>query len=82
MRYIDLFGGIGGFRLGIEKATEGKWKCVWYCYNDKYAVQTYNRNFNENYAPADIREVGTESIPDFDILCAGFPCQAFSIAGK
>jgi len=82
MRFIDLFGGVGGFRLGIENATNGKWKCVWYCDNDKYAVQVYNKNFNENWKPTDIRTVKPEDIPDFDMLCAGFPCQAFSIAGK
>ncbi len=135
IRYIDLFGGVGGFRLGIERANnsqetqsqrdkesrtdssnlnrklptqrrskssngfnekwfEGwnyviqeKWKkprftCVFYNDIDKYAVQTYNKNFKENYKPTDIRTIKTDSIPDFDLLCAGFPCQAFSIAGK
>jgi len=81
LRFIDLFGGIGGFRLGLEKANQ-RFRCVWYCDNNKYAVQVYNKKFKENYMPTDIREVETRSIPDFDLLCAGFPCQSFSVAGK
>ena len=149
IRYIDLFGGVGGFRLGIERAEsslkkqiqvqrgkgcdketsdiendtkpiirerttnkeggestfsennlqprgdksddEGgtrrcnkntRFKCVWYNDFDKYAIQTYNKNFKENHEATDIRTIKTSEIPNFDFLCAGFPCQAFSIAGK
>ena len=105
IRFIDLFGGIGGFRHGLEKAggcrqekelskqggrnticksnkRQYSFNCVWYCDKDKYAVQTYNKNFRENYEPTDITTVKPETIPDFDMLCAGFPCQAFSVAGK
>ena len=82
MKYIDLFGGIGGFSYGIEQATKGKWECVWYCDNDKYAVQTYNKNYGENYEATDITTVKTTDIPDHDCICGGFPCQTFSIAGK
>jgi len=81
IRFIDMFGGIGGFRYGLEQASD-MFECVWYCDIDKYAVQTYNKNFGENYESTDIREVKIEDIPEFDMLCAGFPCQAFSIAGK
>jgi DNA (cytosine-5)-methyltransferase 1 len=81
MRYIDLFGGIGGFRLGIERAKPD-WKCVWYCDIDKYAVQIYNSRFGEKYEARDIREVDEKEIPEHDLLCGGFPCQSFSIAGK
>jgi len=81
IRFIDLFGGIGGFRLGLERASP-RFKCVWYCDNDKYAVQVYNKQFNEYHKPTDIRKVKTNEIPEFDMLCGGFPCQAFSIAGK
>ena len=133
IKYADLFGGVGGFRLGIERATNKKslqqgtrssshlqskrnstdsegdaWKnnknntttrksqngkrwnssntnggelshklpdttCVFYCDNDKYAVQTYNKNFKENWKPTDIRTIKADSIPDFDMLCGGFP---------
>jgi DNA (cytosine-5)-methyltransferase 1 len=81
IRFIDLFGGIGGFRYGLEKASD-RYKCVWYCDNDKYAVQVYNKNYNEKWEATDIREIPALCIPDFDLLCAGFPCQAFSVAGK
>lgn len=80
LRFIDLFGGIGGFRLGIEKATN--WKCVWYNDNNKFAVEVYNKNFGENYEAEDIRNVHESKIPECDLICAGFPCQSFSIAGK
>jgi len=82
MKYIDLFGGIGGFRYGVEQATEEEWECVWYNDYDKYAVQTYNKNYGTNYKPTDITKVKTEDIPDHDCICGGFPCQTFSIAGK
>jgi DNA (cytosine-5)-methyltransferase 1 len=81
IRVADLFGGIGGFRLGLEKASK-RFKTVWYCDKDKYAVQTYNKNFKEQWKPTDITKVSETDIPDFDLLCAGFPCQSFSIAGK
>jgi len=82
MRYIDLFGGIGGFSYGIKKATEGNWHCVGYYDNDKYAVQTYNKNFGTSYEATDITTVSSDKIPEHDLLIAGFPCQSFSIAGK
>jgi len=80
LRFIDLFGGIGGFRLGIEKATN--WKCVWYNDNNKYAVQVYNKNFGENYEARDIRDIHEREIPKSDLICAGFPCQSYTLAGK
>lgn len=81
MKYLDLYGGIGGFRLGIERATRD-WKCVWYCDIDKYATKVYNRNFSENNAPSDVRKIPAGSIPEHDLICAGYPCQAFSLAGR
>lgn len=76
-RFIDLFAGIGGFRIGLEKAGG---KCVFSCEWDKYAQQTYKAWFNDDPV-GDIREIEPASIPDHDILTAGFPCQPFSIAG-
>jgi len=81
IRFIDLFGGIGGFRLGLQKASD-RFECVWYNDNNKYAVKIYNKRFGEKYEAKDIRKIKTEEIPDFDMLCAGFPCQSFSIAGR
>jgi len=81
IRYVDLFGGIGGFRLGIEKAKI-KAKCVLYSDIDKFATKVYNKNFKEDYKPTDIRKIKARDLPEFDLLCGGFPCQAFSIAGK
>ncbi|MCC5945461.1 MAG: DNA cytosine methyltransferase [Bernardetiaceae bacterium] len=78
--FIDLFAGIGGFRLAFQNLGG---KCVFTSEWDKYAQKTYEANFGE--VPfGDITKRETKnSIPDnFDILCAGFPCQAFSIAGR
>lgn len=75
--FIDLFAGIGGFRLAFEKAGG---KCVFTSEWDKYAKKTYEANFGE-VPYGDIRNVDKASIPDHDVLCAGFPCQPFSIAG-
>jgi len=79
-KFIDLFAGIGGFRLAFQNL---KGKCVFTSEWDKYSKQTYRANFGE--VPfGDITKKATKDyIPDdFDVLCAGFPCQSFSIAGK
>lgn len=78
MRFIDLFAGVGGFRLGMESAGH---KCVWSCEIDKYCGDVYEKRFGEKPA-TDVRGVDAREIPDFDCLCGGFPCQSFSIAGK
>lgn len=79
-KFIDLFAGIGGFRLALQNLGG---KCVFTSEWDKYSKQTYKANFGE-IPFGDITKTKTKNyIPDnFDILCAGFPCQAFSIAGK
>lgn len=80
IRFIDLFGGIGGFRKGIEQSKLNA-NCVAYYDIDKYATAVYNYNFKENHKPSDITKVKSKDIPDFDLLCGGFPCQPFSVAG-
>lgn len=76
--FIDLFAGIGGFRLALQNLGG---KCEFSSEIDENARKTYFANFGEIPA-GDIRQIDETSIPDHDILCAGFPCQAFSIAGK
>lgn len=78
--FIDLFAGIGGFRLAFEELGG---KCVFSSEIDKYAIQTYKANFGDEAIYGDITQESVKSqIPqDFDILCGGFPCQAFSIIG-
>jgi DNA (cytosine-5)-methyltransferase 1 len=76
-RFIDLFCGIGGFRLAFERAGG---ECVFSSDWDKYSQLTYEANFGER-PYGDIHAVAVADIPKFDILCAGFPCQPFSIAG-
>ena len=82
IRFIDLFSGIGGFREGLRRA--GGFVCVGHCEMDPHAERNYRKLFEtegEWYCD-DARNIRTETMPDFDLLCAGFPCQAFSIAGK
>lgn len=75
--FIDLFAGIGGFRLAMQ-ANGGK--CLFSSEWDTYAKRTYEANFGE--VPfGDIRKIDEKEIPDHDVLCAGFPCQPFSLAG-
>ncbi len=110
MQFIDLFAGIGGFHLGLEKANNNnrykEWEnstilsdastnnesnqlqrtsfsCVWANEWDKWAGKVYQTRFPETpFNSTDIRLVKANDIPKADLLCAGFPCQAFSIAGK
>ena len=77
-RYIELFAGIGGIRLGFEHVGG---HCVFSSEFDPDACTTYMANFGE-YPSGDITKIDAEDIPDFDILLGGFPCQAFSIIGK
>lgn len=78
-RFIDLFAGIGGMRLGFESIGG---ECVFTSEWDKYAQQTYRANFGEAHPIAgDITKIESELIPPHDVLLAGFPCQPFSIAG-
>lgn len=82
MRAIDLFAGIGGIRLGFEKAFKKDFETIFVCEIDKYARQTYEANFGNKFKfSEDITKTKENSIPNFDICLAGFPCQAFSVAG-
>lgn len=76
-KFIDLFCGIGGFRFAFEKSGA---QCVFSSDYDKFSQQTYAANFGER-PHGDIHSIAVADIPAHDILCAGFPCQPFSIAG-
>ena len=76
--YIDLFAGIGGFRLAFDSLGG---ECVFSAEIDSHACEMYEANFGTN-PYCDITKLDANTIPDFDMLCAGFPCQAFSISGK
>jgi DNA (cytosine-5)-methyltransferase 1 len=76
-RFVDLFAGIGGIRMGLESAGG---RCVYTIEIDKFAVQTYEANFGHVDA-GDIRTVPADAVPEYDVLAAGFPCQPFSLAG-
>ncbi len=80
-RFIDLFAGIGGFRIGM---TENGGECVWTSEFDKYARQTYEAWFGPENIHGDIMDPALDlhtDIPDHEVLCGGFPCQPFSLAG-
>ena len=82
IQFFDLFSGIGGFREGLRRA--GGFTCVGHCEVDTYADKNYRLLFDTEgeWYCSDARTIEPERMPDFDLLCAGFPCQAFSIAGK
>jgi DNA (cytosine-5)-methyltransferase 1 len=79
LKYIDLFCGIGGFRLALEGLTGSE--CVFSSDIDPHCRHIYKENFGEEPA-GDITQVNETEIPDHDLLLAGFPCQSFSIIGK
>lgn len=77
MKYLSLFTGIGGFELGLSGH-----ECVGYSEIDKYAIQVYQKHFPNHINYGDITKIVPRELPDFELLVGGFPCQAFSIAGK
>ena len=82
IKYLDMFSGIGGFRSGLEKV--GGFKCVGYCEIDEYARRAYEALYDTKGEMCfeDARTINPDMLPDVDVICGGFPCQSFSIAGK
>lgn len=83
--FIDLFAGIGGIRKGLEMAIEAHGHtplCVFTSEIKPYAIDILKQNHPNEEVHGDITKISSSDIPDFDILCAGFPCQAFSAAGS
>jgi DNA (cytosine-5)-methyltransferase 1 len=76
--YLSLFSGIGGFERGIGKRAQ----CIGYSEIDPYAISIYRSHFPNHKLYGDVTKIKPEDLPDFDLLVGGFPCQAFSIAGK
>ena len=77
LTFLDLFSGIGGFKIALERAG---FKSIGFCDNDEYANKLYRAYFknDKELFYDDIRKINTSELPDFDILCAEFPCQSFS----
>lgn len=85
IKFIDLFAGLGGIRLGFENVFKGlgyETECVMTSEIKPYAVKTLKHNFKHDFLAGDIFEIRNEFIPDFDFLLGGFPCQPFSSGGK
>ena len=85
IKYIDLFAGIGGFNIGFKEACKAKKissQCVFTSEIKETAKEIYRDNFRVNNIDGDISKIDAKDIPKFDLLLAGFPCQAFSSAGK
>ena len=82
IKFVDMFSGIGGFREGLTHA--GGFECVGHCEIDKYANRSYNALFDTKgeWFIEDARKADPSTMPDFQLLCGGFPCQTFSIAGS
>lgn len=85
LNFVDLFAGIGGIRLGLQQACEAAGhtcSCVFSSEIKPAAVSVLHQNYPNERVHGDITAIASRDIPDFDILCAGFPCQAFSVAGS
>ena len=85
IRFIDLFAGIGGMRLGLEQSLKENnidFQCVFTSEIKPHAISVYKENFPNSEIFGNITQISSQKIPDFDMLLAGFPCQPFSSAGK
>ena len=85
VKFIDLFSGMGGIRIGFEQAFKKNGyntKCVLTSEIKEAAIKAYELNFPGEVLEGDVTKIATKDIEDFDFLLAGFPCQAFSVAGK
>ena len=83
IRFFDMFSGIGGFRSGLEAV--GGFDCIGHCEIDKHANQAYNAIYDikpQEVYFEDARKINPYDLPHIDLICGGFPCQAFSIAGR
>ncbi len=83
IRFFDMFAGVGGFRAGLERA--GGYESIGHCEIDKHADAVYRAVYNVKESEIfyeDATTINTDTVPDFDLLCAGFPCQSFSVAGS
>ena len=82
IEYLDMFSGIGGFRSGLEKV--GGFECVGYCEIDQYARRAYEAMYDtkgEIYFE-DATKINPDNLPDIDLICGGFPCQALVSQGS
>ena len=85
VKFIDLFAGMGGIRIGFETAAKAigiRTECVLTSEIKPHAIKVLKQNFNNEYISGDITKISNSEIPDFDFLFGGFPCQSFSAAGK
>ncbi len=78
---VSLFSGIGGFEKGLEDSNL-EFNIVFASEIDKYAKETYSSNFQIKTMHGDIKQINEKDVPNHDLLCGGFPCQSFSVAGK